>query len=117
MENRTGIAAADMVGKGNYEYALPFYGERRPILIDLVRDWKPEYEKKYLSIKKVGEKLVSKLNHPDLGEGGLYLAGNASLIFDVAGQVAGAIESLRDITDRRHMEDELKQNVEELERF
>jgi PAS domain S-box-containing protein len=117
MENLTGIAAADMVGKGNYEYALPFYGERRPILIDLVRDWNPEYEKKYLSIKKVGEKLVSESHHPDLGDGGLYLAGNASLIFDVAGQVAGAIESLRDITDRRQMEDELKQNVEELERF
>ena len=33
MEQLTGIAAADMVGKGSYEYALPFYGERRPILI------------------------------------------------------------------------------------
>ena len=27
MERLTGIGAADMVGKGNYEYALPFYGE------------------------------------------------------------------------------------------
>ena len=36
IEEITGISAADMLGKGNYEYALPFYGERRPILIDLV---------------------------------------------------------------------------------
>ena len=26
MEKMTGASAADMIGKGNYEYALPFYG-------------------------------------------------------------------------------------------
>jgi len=117
MENLTGVAAADMVGKGNYEYALPFYGERRPTLIDLVRDWNPEYELKYLTIKKDGDKLVSESYHPDLGDGGLHLSGNASLIYDAAGQVAGAIESLRDTTEAKRMEEELRRNVEELERF
>jgi PAS domain S-box-containing protein len=117
MENLTGIAAADMVGKGNYEYALPFYGERRPILIDLVKDWNAAYEKKYLSIKKDGNNLVSESYHPNLGDGGLYLSGIASLIYDGAGRVAGAIESLRDITERRHIEEDLKGNVEELELF
>jgi PAS domain S-box-containing protein len=117
MENLTGIAAADMVGRGNYEYALPFYGERRPLLIDLVRDWNPDYEKKYLSIKKVGQKLVSESYHPHLGNGGMHLSGNASLIYDAAGQEAGAIESLRDTTESKRMEAELRRNVEELERF
>jgi len=117
MENLTGIASADMIGKGNYEYALPFYGERRPILIDLVREWNPEYEKKYLSIKKDGNKLVSESYHPHLGDGGLHLSGNASLIHDAAGEVAGAIESLRDTTESKRMEAELRRNVEELERF
>ncbi|MBW1785771.1 MAG: response regulator [Deltaproteobacteria bacterium] len=116
MENLTGIAAADMVGKGNYEYALPFYGERRPILIDLVRKWIPEDEKKYLSIKRVGKKLVSESHHPNLGDGGRYLAGTASLVHDATGQVAGAIESLRDITERKRMEQEIitaKETAEE----
>jgi PAS domain S-box-containing protein len=117
MENLTGIAAADMVGKGNYEYALPFYGERRPILIDLVREWNPEYEKKYLSIKKAGEKLVSESHLPNLGDGGMYMLATASLIYDAAGHVVGAIESVRDMTERKHMEEELRRNVEELERF
>ena len=36
MEEMTGVQAKDILGKGDYEYALPFYGERRPILIDLV---------------------------------------------------------------------------------
>jgi PAS domain S-box-containing protein len=117
MENLTGIAAADIVGKGDYEYSLPFYGDRRPILIDLAREWNAEYAKKYLSIKKEGNKLVSESYHPDLGDGGLYLAGNASLIYDTAGQVAGAIESLQDITERRHMEEDLRRNIEELGLF
>jgi len=107
MEQLTGIAAADMVGKGSYEYALPFYGERRPILIDLVRDWDAEYEKKYLSIKKEGDTLVSESHHPNMDDGGMYLMGTASLLYNAAGQVAGAIESLRDITQRKQMEEEL----------
>ncbi|MEI6315427.1 MAG: PAS domain S-box protein, partial [Syntrophus sp. (in: bacteria)] len=35
IEIMTGVKAKDMLGKGDHEYALPFYGERRPILIDL----------------------------------------------------------------------------------
>jgi PAS domain-containing protein len=58
LENLTGVAAANMVGKGNHEYALPFWGARRPTLTDLVRDWNPEYGGKYLSIQKDGNKLA-----------------------------------------------------------
>ncbi|RPJ52382.1 MAG: PAS domain S-box protein, partial [Methanobacteriota archaeon] len=36
IEEMTGVPASQMLGKGDHEYALPFYGERRPILIDLV---------------------------------------------------------------------------------
>ncbi len=107
MENLTGVKADDIVGKGNYEHALPFYGERRPVLIDLVRNWNPEYEKEYLSIKKDGNNLVSESYHPNFGEDGKYLLGTASLLYDASREVAGAIESLRDITDRKGMEDEL----------
>ena len=31
MEDLTGIKAREMLGKGNYEYAIPFYGKRRPL--------------------------------------------------------------------------------------
>ena len=36
MENSTGVMAADMIGRGDHEYALPFYGTKRPLLIDLI---------------------------------------------------------------------------------
>ena len=114
MENLTGIKADDMVGKDNYEYALPFYGERRPLLIDLVRDWKPELEKEYLSVKKEGNNLVSESYHPNLGGKELYLSGTAGLIYDAAGEVAGAIESLRDITEKKKADDIIRENEERL---
>ena len=36
----TDVKVEDMLGRGDYEYALPFYGYRRPILIDLA--FKPD---------------------------------------------------------------------------
>ncbi|MFH0966922.1 MAG: PAS domain S-box protein, partial [Methanobacteriota archaeon] len=35
MEQLTGVTASDILMKRDYEYSLPFYGERRPILVDL----------------------------------------------------------------------------------
>ena len=34
LEEMTGVSKAEMLGKGDLAYAIPFYGERRPILID-----------------------------------------------------------------------------------
>ena len=115
LEKLTGRQAKDMVGKGNYEYALAFYDERRPVLIDLVREWRPEYEKKYLSVKKDGNILISESHHPHLGDGGMYLSGTAGLLCDASGSHAGAIEALRDITDRKHLEEKLRQAQEAAE--
>jgi len=36
MERMTGVMSSEILGKGNYEYALPFYHERRRLLIDLI---------------------------------------------------------------------------------
>ncbi|HPA14887.1 MAG TPA: PAS domain S-box protein, partial [Desulfobacterales bacterium] len=35
MEEMTGVRAEEMVGKGDHAYAIPFYGTKRPLLIDL----------------------------------------------------------------------------------
>ena len=36
IEKMTSVPATEMLGRGHYEYAIPFYGIRRPVLIDLV---------------------------------------------------------------------------------
>ena len=117
IEKLLNVKAENMLGKGNYEHALPFYGERRPVLIDLVRNWQPEYEEKYLSVKKEGENLISESYHEHLGDGGIYLSATAGLLYDAAGKITGAIETLRDSTEQKHMERDLRRNLEELERF
>jgi PAS domain S-box-containing protein len=109
IEKLLDISAEDMVGKGDYEYALPFYGQRRPVLIDLVKEWDATYEEKYLSVKKEGEILLSESYHPDLGDNGMYLSGTASLLYNTAGEVVGAIESLRDITAGKQMGERIRE--------
>lgn len=115
MEELTGIPAADMLGKDDYAYAVPFYGERRPILIDLVQDWDESYRQKYLSVKKVGECLVSESFHPQWGGQGLYLSGIAGVLYDSSGAVAGAIETSRDINELKNVQLALESARQELE--
>ncbi len=52
IESMTGVRAEEMLGKGNYEYALPFYGDRRPILVDLALHPNPATEKHYTIIQR-----------------------------------------------------------------
>ena len=105
MQEMTGISAAAMLGKGDYEYALPLYGERIPILIDLVLDPKKEREAKYLTLERKEGVLAAHAYMPDLRGRQAYLFGTASALYDSRGNVVGAIESMRDITERRLMEE------------
>ena len=107
IEEMTGTRAADMLGKGNYEYALPFYGERRPILIDLVLESRQEIEQKYAALKRTDRAIAGEAYIPALRGGEVYLRGTASALFDSKGNVVGAIESIRDITERKHMQETL----------
>ncbi|KUG05633.1 hypothetical protein ASZ90_016940 [hydrocarbon metagenome] len=115
MEKMTGIPAADMLGKGGYEYAVPFYGKRRPILIDLVFSGEETLAGSYPYIGKEGDKYFSEIYIPHMNCGrGAYLWFTASPLYDSEGEVIGAIESIRDITDRKWTEEKLKKREEEL---
>ncbi|MCZ7574724.1 MAG: response regulator [Ardenticatenaceae bacterium] len=115
IEEMTGVKAQDMLGKGNYEYALPFYGERRPILIDLVTVPQKELEQKYVQIRREGAVLVGETYVPHLKGGGVYLMATASALHDSRGRIVGAIEVIRDLTERKHMEEALHQAKEAAE--
>ncbi len=111
IEDMTGIKAEEMLGKGDYEYAIAFHGERRPVLIDAVVKWDKEIEKKYQYIKREGESLVSETYNPLIKPGG-FLWSKASLLYDHKGEVIGAIESIRDISDRKVTEEALRESEE-----
>ena len=107
MEEMTGVKAADILGKGNYEYALPFYGERRPILIDHLLKPQGDVGAKYRKVERKGALLVAEAYMPALKGGDVYLFLTASILHDSKGNIVGAIESMRDITERRRVEEAL----------
>ena len=108
MEEITGVKRENIIGKGDHEYALPFYGERRPILIDLVFASDEELAANYSHVGREGEILTAEAFIPKLGEKGIMLVGYASALRNAEGDVIGAIETIRDVTDIRRAENELK---------
>ncbi|BBO90094.1 PAS domain S-box protein [Desulfosarcina ovata] len=101
MERLTGVPATAVLGKGDYEYAVPFHGERRPIMIDLVNHWDDAIAGRYSDLLRQGDLLVAEtITHtPHLDE--RYLRIVAGPLRDESGRIIGAIESLQDITYRR----------------
>lgn len=102
----TGVKKEDIIGKGNHEYALPFYGDRRNILVDLVLHSDRETEKKYTAIRRIGDILLGDAFVPNL-PGNLHLSGTASVLRDGSGEVIAAIECIRDNTERKKLEEQL----------
>ncbi len=117
IERMTGSSREEMIGKDNYEYAVPFYGERRPLLIDIVRKEATAAESKYDFVKRNGMVIYAEVFTPRLfGGKGAYLWGTASLLTDEAGKTWGAIESIRDITAIKMTENALKESQEKFSR-
>ena len=112
VEEITGVKTEDILGKGNYEYALAFYGIRRPMLVDMVFEFLGDLEKKYNFIKKEGDVFFAEADVP---AGGVQRAlwGKARPLYDENGNIVGAIESVRDITELKKTRDELAMRVRE----
>lgn len=114
METLTGVPAKEMLGRGDYEYAIPFYKKRRPILADLVFMPEAELEEKYDTVERIGDTLVVDIFIPEFKPGGVYLWAKASPLYDPHGKVIGAIETIRDITGRKLAEQEMARTTREM---
>jgi len=114
-EEMTGVQAEDMLGRGNYEHAIPFYGIRRPVLIDLALEFTEEIEERYDFVKRKGNVLLAETDVTVRGVP-LTLWGKARPLYDSRGNVVGAIESVRDITDLRQAQEALQKAHDELEK-
>lgn len=118
IEIMTGVPKEDILGKGNHAYAVPFYGDSRPMLIDLVFCGEIDFPHAYDFIRKKGNTIYAEAFVPQtyLGEGA-YLWIMASPLLDDSGRIIGAIESIRDITEHKLMEQEVRNNAEKIKLF
>ncbi len=113
IEEITGVPKKDIVGKDHYYAAVPFYGEPRPFLIDLVGKDDEELASKYAYVKKKRDVLYAEAFAPELNNGGgAYIWTTASPLFDTSGKMIGAIESIRDISHKKSFEDTLSASEE-----
>ena len=108
IETMTGVSSEAMLGKGNYEYSLPFYGKRRPAIVDLILHPVPDVFKLYAYVEKARDTLIAETLLPSIGSSGIHAWIIATPLYDAKGHVTGAIESIRDITDRKNAEESIR---------
>ncbi|HNV94645.1 MAG: Bacterioopsin transcriptional activator [Candidatus Methanofastidiosum methylothiophilum] len=107
IEEMTGIKSQDMLGKGNHEYSLPFYRERRLALVDLILNAQEDLEMRYENLKKYRDVAEGEAIVFDSKGNKVIVWAKATALRDSNGNIIGAIESIRDITDIKLTESEL----------
>lgn len=112
IEKMTGITRNDMIGKTYEAYSTAFYKESRPLLADILlsdsvdpKKFENSNRNSYSSYKEAFSPIIYG------GKGG-YLWAKASLLFNSSGTPVGAIETIRDITDKKISEERLKEREE-----
>ncbi|MFZ2641524.1 MAG: PAS domain S-box protein [Verrucomicrobiia bacterium] len=107
----TGVKKQALLGRGDYAYGEPFFGKRRPILIDLLDRPSPEVEAVYKYVKREGNTIYAESFIPRLRAGqGAHLWGAAAPLFDREGRRCGAIEVIRDVTEQKLVEQGLRES-------
>ena len=111
LENLTGLAAAEMIGTRNHWRVL--YPSERPLMADLVVGKASEetiaryYDGKCRKSAIIEAAYEVEDYFPELGR---WLFFTASPLADGNGGIIGAIETLKDITERKRAEEELRQS-------
>ena len=117
IEIMTGVPAAEMIGKGDHAYAVPFYGEKRPLLMNLLISMNDEeIRARYPNIIRENNSLTAEVCIKSFykdRESWLFI--KASPFHDQSGNVTGAIQIVRDITDRKQSVESLRMAMEKAE--
>jgi PAS domain S-box-containing protein len=109
LEMLTGVKRDEVLGKKDFGKAFTFFGDERPILVDILDLPPHELARKYPQVRRFGDSIyveafISAMN----GGTGAYLWGKASALIDHEGHPIGAIESIRDISAWKRARESLR---------
>jgi PAS domain S-box-containing protein len=109
MEAMSGASKESVLGQGDRAYAQAFYGHKRPMLVDLLFNDDPSIAKSYSVLRREGEALVTEDQVAYLyGDRRAALWAKTAPLRDAEGRVTGAVEVIRDITEQKDAERELR---------
>lgn len=106
-----GVNAHDVIGKKSLGHV--FYGFDRPVMADLIvdgcfgEDLELLYHGKFRRSPLIPDAFEAEDFFPAFGEQGRWLAFTAAPLRDAAGRIIGAIETLRDISDIKQVQEDL----------
>jgi PAS domain S-box-containing protein len=113
MEELTGTKKEDIIGCGDYACAVAFYHQKRPVLADYILHRDETVLFRYNNPDIDGDRVTVDVQtlHP-VTKQRIWLWIKAAPIYNLNGDIIGVIETLRDISERKIMELEIrKQNA------
>lgn len=116
MEELTGVPAQAVLGKDYRAYSLPFYGAPTRLLAQVLLGG-ARIPDRFSEVRIHGSAVTGRVFAYMLGESGRHLAVTARVLVGTDGKVAGAIESIRDITKSVREEEAFRENDERLRAF
>jgi PAS domain-containing protein len=95
MEELTGFGAHMMVHKGNHEYAIPFYGEPQPMLVDyIIMSDDKNKSLKLSGIKQTGNTYIGEMETVKIRGKPMYMWGKGTALHDETGELIAAVETI-----------------------
>lgn len=111
METLTGVKKAEIMGKASCREAFSFFGDIRPVLVDLIDLPVNELARKYPQVRRFGNNLFVEAFIPSMNKDrGAYIWGKATILTDTDDNPIGAIEMIRDITEWKKVADVRREN-------
>ena len=115
IEQMTGISSDVMLGTDGCSAATSIYGEDKLTLVDLILNKDTNIATQYPYLSRQGDQIISESYIPHLyGGKGAHVWLVASPLYDTHGSVIGAIEAIRDISQRKEAEEQLRRTNEDL---